>query len=132
MTISSIFRLGGRRQAARREGEGEDAYVDQPALRVTVMVYLILGASIIDALLTLLYMERGGGEANPIMAVAINWGHAWFVSLKMALTIVGAIMLAIHQNFRLGLRGLYGMAVVYLCLLAYHGALWLDQLGLAP
>ncbi len=46
----------------------------------------------------------------------------------MLLTAVGIVMLAIHQNFRLGLRGLYGMAIIYLALLVYHGILWIDYL----
>ncbi len=73
MTLWGSLRFYGRRQSARREGEGEDTYVDQPAQRVTLLVYVILGSSVLDALLTLLYIERGG-EANPIMAIAINSG----------------------------------------------------------
>jgi hypothetical protein len=127
-TLWGSLQYNGRRQGARREGEGEETYVDQPARRVTLLVYVILGCSVIDALLTLLYIERGGGEANPVMAIAINWGLSWFVALKMLMTAVGLIMLAIHQNFRLGLRGLYGMAIIYLALMVYHGILWIQLL----
>ncbi len=118
----------GRRQGARRSGEGQDTYVDQPARRVTMLVSVILVCSILDALLTLLYIQRGGAEANPIMAAAINSGMTLFVATKMLLTAFGAIMLAIHQNFRLGSQGLYGMAVIYIALLLYHGILWTNQL----
>lgn len=114
----------GRRQGARRAGEGQDTYVDQPARHVTALVSVILVCSILDALLTLLYIQRGGGEANPIMALAIDSGMTTFVAIKMLLTAFGAVMLAIHQNFRLGLQGLYGMAVIYIALLLYHGIFW--------
>ena len=124
-SIWSILRLGGQREIARREGEGEETYVDRPARRVTLLVSIILSSSILDACLTLRYIELGGGEANPIMAVAINSGEAWFVALKMALTVIGVILLAIHQNFRLGLRGLYAMGAIYIALLFYHGVLLL-------
>ena len=124
-SIWSILRLGGQRKVARREGEGEETYVDRPARRVTLLVSIILSSSILDACLTLRYIELGGGEANPVMAVAIHSGDAWFLTLKMALTVIGVILLAIHQNFRLGLRGLYAMASVYLALLVYHGVLLL-------
>jgi hypothetical protein len=127
-TIWGSLRFGGRRQGARREGEGEDTYVDQPARHVTLLVGVILGCSILDALLTLLYIEQGGSEANPLMAVAIDSGEVWFVAFKMLLTVIGAVMLAIHQNFRMGLRGLYSMAVLYIALLFYHGILWLEHL----
>jgi len=127
-TLWGSLQYNGRRQGARREGEGAETYVDQPARRVTLLVYVILGCSVIDALLTLLYIEHGGGEANPIMAITINWGLTWFVALKMLLTAAGILMLAIHQNFRFGLRGLYGMAIIYLALMVYHGVLWIQLL----
>ncbi len=127
-TLWGSLRFYGRRQSARRAGEGQDTYVDQPARRVTMLVSIILVCSILDALLTLLYIDRGGSEANPIMAVAIHSGMTSFVAIKMLLTVAGVIMLAIHQNFRLGTRGLYGMAIIYLALLLYHGVLWTDQL----
>ncbi len=127
-TLWGSLRFYGRRQGARRTGEGQDIYVDQPARRVTMLVTVILACSILDALLTLLYIQRGGGEANPIMAVAIDSGMTSFVAIKMLLTAFGVVMLAIHQNFRLGSQGLYGMAVIYIALLLYHGILWTDQL----
>ena len=127
-TVWASFRLSGRRQGARRNGEGENTYVDRPARHVIILAYMIISCSIFDALLTLLYIERGGGEANPVMATAIDFGTTAFVGLKMALTIFGIALLAVHQNFRLGLRGLYGMTLIYLVLLAYHGLIWLGEL----
>lgn len=120
------LRFHGRRQSARRIGEGKDTYVDRPTRRVVVLIFTIVGCSILDALLTLLYIELGGVEANPIMALAINSGFTTFVGLKMLLTIFGVSLLALHQNFRLGLRGLYAMTIMYLALLGYHGLLWFD------
>jgi Domain of unknown function (DUF5658) len=126
--VWASFRFSGRRQGARRYGEGENTYVDRPARHVIILTCTIVFCSIFDALLTLLYIERGGGEANPVMAVAIDFGTTAFVGLKMALTIVGIALLAVHQNFRLGLRGLYGMTIIYLVLLTYHGIIWLGEL----
>lgn len=122
------FRFSGQRQRSRRNGEGEDTYVDHPARRVIILACVIIACSILDALLTLLHIERGGGEANPVMAVAIDFGMTAFVGLKMALTTLGIGLLALHQNFRLGLRGLYGMTLIYLALLVYHGIIWLGEL----
>jgi hypothetical protein len=126
--VWASFRFSGRRQGARRNGEGENTYVDRPARHVIILAYMIISCSILDALLTLLYIERGGGEANPVMAVAIDFGMTAFVSVKMALTIFGIGLLTLHQNFRLGLRGLYSVTIIYLVLLAYHGIIWLGEL----
>ena len=102
--------------------------MDCPARHVIILAYMIISCSILDALLTLLYIERGGGEANPVMAVAIDFGMTAFVGVKMALTIFGIGLLTLHQNFRLGLRGLYSVTIIYLVLLAYHGLIWLGEL----
>jgi Domain of unknown function (DUF5658) len=126
-TLWTSLRLRGRRRGGRRAGEGHNTYVDRPHRRVILMVCIITVCSLLDALFTLLYIERGGVEANPLMALAINLGVRTFVGLKMGLTGVGTVLLALHQNFRLGLRGLYGIVLTYLVLLAYHGFLWLGE-----
>lgn len=127
-SVWESLRFHGRRRGARRFGEGEDTYVDQPTRRVIILSCVIMGCSILDALLTLLYIERGGSEANPAMALAIDYGLGMFVGIKMVMTIFGVCTLALHQNFRLGLRGLYGMAILYAILLIYHGFIWLGEL----
>lgn len=119
------LRFHGRRRGARRAGEGHNTYVDRPTRRVTVLVYLITMFSVLDALFTLLYVNRGGGEANPLMDFAIQLGPTTFLLIKMGLTVLGVTMLALHQNFRAGLRGLYGISCLYILLLGYHGVLWL-------
>jgi hypothetical protein len=126
-TLRSVLRLRGQRKRARRAGEGHNTYVDHPHRHVVFMVWVITVCSILDALFTLLYLERGGNEANPIMALALSLGITTFVGLKMGLTGIGTVLLALHQNFRLGLRGLYSIVLVYLFLLAYHGFLWLGE-----
>ena len=124
-TFWSIWRLGGRRKGFRRAGEAREAYVDCPSPRVLVLLSIVIGASVLDALLTLLYLHHGGAEANPLMAVAIKHGEARFVAIKMALTGIGAWLLAAHQHFPLALRGLYVLATGYVGLLLIHVALLL-------
>ena len=79
--------------------------------------------SILDALLTLLHLEDGGHEANPLMYVALAHGTTLFVVLKLSITCVAAWFLAVHQQFPVAYRGLHGLALGYGVLLAYHLAL---------
>jgi Domain of unknown function (DUF5658) len=76
--------------------------------------------AIVDAGLTLRYLEQGGREAHPVMALALTHGAALFMGLKMMLTGLGAWLLAAHQQFQLALCGLYGLAIGYEVLLCYH------------
>jgi hypothetical protein len=119
----STIRWKGRRKGFRRAGEGRYAYVDCLARRIVGLTVLVCVASLLDALLTLLHLENGGREANPLMHVALAHGTTLFIALKLSLTNVAAWFLAVHQQFPLAYRGLHGLALGYGVLLAYHLAL---------
>jgi len=119
-TFVSAIRWKGRRKDFRRAGEGYHAYVDCLAWRIVGLTILICVSSFLDALLTLLYLEAGGSEANPLMHVALTHGTTLFVVLKLSITCVAAWFLAVHQQFPLAYRGLHGLALGYGVLLAYH------------
>jgi hypothetical protein len=117
--LLGTLRLYGRRLGGRRCGEG-GIYVDHLAPRVVALVLFVVLCSALDALFTLIHIQQGGFEANPVMAMALNQGISSFVGMKMALTGLGATLLAIHQNFWLGIRGLHTLALIYAGLLVYH------------
>jgi Domain of unknown function (DUF5658) len=125
-TFLSALRFDGRRHSFRRAGEEYRAYVDRPSQRTVVLLFIVVGASVLDALFTLLFIQNGGSEANPLMAIAIHSGDTHFVGLKMALTGVGAWVLAAHQCFPLAFRGLHVLAVGYVGLLLIHAAILLS------
>jgi Domain of unknown function (DUF5658) len=124
-TFWSILRFGGRRKGFRRAGEGYKAYVDCPSQRVVALLFIVLGASVLDALCTLLFLQSGGDEANPLMALVLSHGEMPFVGIKMALTGIGAWFLAVHQYFPAASKGLYMLAVGYMGLLFIHVAILL-------
>jgi hypothetical protein len=89
------------------------------------LLFFVLGASALDALCTLLFLQRGGQEANPFMAFILSYGHTSFVGLKMALTGVGVILLVSHCHFPMAYQGLLGLAGGYLGLLFLHAVILL-------
>ena len=95
----------------------------QVSPRVVKLVVFVLVCSALDALFTLIHLQYGGTEANPIMAMALDFGPASFVRAKMGLTGLGAILLASYEHLRLGLACLYLIAAVYAGLLLYHAML---------
>jgi Domain of unknown function (DUF5658) len=117
--------LRGRRRGFRRAGEAYRAYVDCPSQRTVALLLLVFGASVLDALCTLLFLQRGGAEANPVMSFFISHGATFFVGVKMALTGVGAWILAAHQHFPLAFKSLHVLAAAYLGLLFVHAAILL-------
>jgi len=119
-SLGSALRLYGRRQRFRRAGEGANTYVDCLAPRISGLTLFILMSSILDAYLTILHLQRGGGEANPFMALVLTYGYTPFLAIKMVTTGVGAWLLAVHQQFVLAWKALHALAGVYALLLIYH------------
>jgi len=119
-TFMSTLRWQGRRQGFRRAGEGHHAYVDCLARRTVVLALLVCAGTLLDALLTLGHLARGGAEANPVLALALPYSPALFLQLKIGLTGASVCVLAAHQQFPLAARGLHGLALSYGTVLVYH------------
>jgi hypothetical protein len=90
------------------------------------LLFFVLGASALDACCTLLFLDRGGQEANPLMALVIGMGQIPFVGLKMALTGIGAWFLVAHYYFPIAYLALLGLAGGYTALLVLHVVLLLS------
>jgi hypothetical protein len=116
----SRYTLLGRRQAFRRSSEGGNAYVDRYSPLMMAGLVSIVVLCVLDALFTLLYLQRGGSELNPIMAAAIEVGVVPFLMIKNGLTILGVLFLCLHKNFRFVRPLISGILILYVLLLLYH------------
>jgi Domain of unknown function (DUF5658) len=119
-TLWSALRWQGRRTRFRRAGEGHQAYVDCLAPRVVGLAVLVYVCSILDAPLTLRYLHNGGGEANPLLRLALVHSQTLFLALKIGITGAAVWFLAAHQQWPLAVRGLHGLALGYGTVLVYH------------
>ena len=119
-TLRSALRYGGRRKEFRRSGEAYGAYVDCPSREAVLLFFCVLGASLLDALFTLVFIQNGGAEANPFMSFVLNLGQTPFMGIKMALTGLGAWLLVAHQYFPMAYRALLVLAGSYLGVLLMH------------
>ena len=114
-----------RRTRCRRRGEQQAQYLDQVSRSVSGLAILVIALSAIDALCTLIHLQNGAIEANPVMAIALLYGVEVFLVAKGGLTLLGVVLLAVHENFRCSAVGLRCLAVGYLTLTLYHVALLL-------
>jgi hypothetical protein len=135
ITIGSYWRgaLNPRRRVGRRSTDRVYPVIDWHSPRVLALVLLILGLSMLDAVLTLMLMSQGAREINPFMALFLPHNIGWFVGTKLALTSLGAAVLVAcsrMQVFRLfpGEALLYFVLAGYITLVAYE----LRLLELAP
>ena len=126
----SRYWLRGRRRGGRRDRDGKDIYVDRYTRAEWILVGGIVLMSLADLILTLMYLWRGGEEANPVMRWALEWGgEVFFAALKMGLTVSGALFLLLHARFR---RVRFFTTVLfagYVLLMLYHSFLLWRDLG---
>ena len=92
-----------------------------------VGVVLLMFTSAVDAVLTLLHLQRGAEEAMPTMRWALTYGDMTFVAVKMTLTAIGAVVMSRWHDRRVSQAGLVGLLVGYLGLIIYHSYLIVEH-----
>jgi hypothetical protein len=118
MVSAYLFR--GRRRGGRRQGEGEEVYVDRPGAWITAAFVVVLGLSLLDAAFTLHLLTRGATEANPVMRAALHLGDEAFVFIKTVVTALAVGFLCLHKNWPLGRLCLVAALLGYSALTLYH------------
>ncbi len=81
----------------------------------------ILLLNLIDALLTLLFLQSGlAEEANPLMDLAYRTSPMAFLLLKLAMVQAGILILHYHRRVPVAQHALHGVAAVYVAIVGYH------------
>lgn len=119
--VLSRYWLFGRRRTGRRGGEDQNVYVDRYTRSEWVLVLGILVLSMLDMVFTLLHLDAGGTEANPIMAWTLAWGgRTAFRYVKVTTTLLGLFVLLLHARFH-RVRSLLTFAfILYAAVLLFH------------
>ena len=95
-------------------------YVDRYGAGLLILLTLLLGLNVLDALFTLIILDYGGNEANPIVRWAIDaWGEDFWL-WKFALVSANAVLLCMHSRFRHVEKLLLGAALIYLAVVFYE------------
>jgi Domain of unknown function (DUF5658) len=118
--FTSVFRFSGRRKGFRREGEGQNRYVDCLSLRTCVLTLLIFTFSTLDAIFTFIFLQNGGSELNILMRQIIQTNFQLALIIKSLGVGLMGCFLAIHQNFKISFYGVRVLTAIYSVLMAYH------------
>ena len=124
-----------RRTPPRRLEESRFHSLDWHSAHLLAVAIGILLLCVADAFLTLVLLQGGAAEANPIMALLLGRSVATFAVLKLAMTGAGTVsmvMLARYRFMRL-LRvewALYGVLIGYATLIGYE--IWMLESRVAP
>ncbi|MEZ4333264.1 MAG: DUF5658 family protein [Myxococcota bacterium] len=111
--FSPLRRARGRRTSDR-------GYVDRYTKQDVALLLAIFLLNVADAFMTMLWLHRGGREANPVMDFFLDIGPAAFLFQKCLVVGFWLILLLVHKNFRFAKIGLYASLAVYSALLAVH------------
>ena len=112
--------LGGRRRDVRRPVEREGTFVDLYAPSVLAAVVWVALMNIGDSFFTLVHLQSGGIEINPVAQRLLETGRVGFVVTKSVLICSALLVLTLHKNFWLARVGLWVAATSYTILVAYH------------
>jgi hypothetical protein len=119
--VLSRYTFWGRRKAMRRKADRErGGYVDRYHPRLLFLIVLIVGLNMLDSIFTLMILDLGGQEANPIVHSAITvYGHHFWV-WKFAVVSVNVIVLCLYSKFRYVEKIILGICLLYLAVVLYQ------------
>ena len=116
--------FGGRRSDPQRAEEREGSFVDVYSARVLIWVLWISLMNIGDSFFTLVHLQAGGVEVNPVAAALLRTGRFGFVLSKAPQISAALLVLTLHKNFQLARFGLWLSTVAYTALVIYHLSLF--------
>lgn len=123
------FFAGRRATGGRRPGESERVFVDLYPLRDWIVLTCFLFLNLLDAHFTLIYLQRGGEEANPVAIGMLSLGMGAFIFIKGLGITAGAIFFCLLRNWRNARYGVLLVLFLYQILLVYHLLLYTNRIG---
>jgi len=129
----SRFSFFGRRRAFRREVDRlKGGYIDRYSPGLLFLLLLIVALNILDAMLTIMILDRGGWEINPVVRSAIDLFGERFWAWKFIIVSIALILLCIHSKFKPIKTIIVTAGFIYASVVLYEIFLLLDQFNINP
>ena len=117
----SRYTFLGRRKSFRRKMDLQrGGYVDRYSSTMLLLLILIIGLNVLDALFTLMILDLRGWEANPVVRSVIDLYGTKFWVWKFAIVSVSVVLLCIHSRFRLVKELIIAIGCLYIVVVAYQ------------
>jgi len=97
---------GRRRNIRRREDENKFIIPDVHGAGFFTLAILILTLSAFDGFLTLILIDAGASEINPLMSYLININFYVYLIIKCLLTGLGVIFFVVLRNYKSRIFGI--------------------------
>ena len=115
--------FGRRQQVRRRVDRDRVLYMDRYSKPVFRLIVLILLLSVLDAFFTLLLIDHGAVELNPLMAFYLNIGPTPFVVVKYCLTSLSIFVLLVYSNNSIKRLKIYTRSVFSIISITFAGVI---------
>ena len=111
---------GPRRRSGGRRSSDQTGYVDRYSRYDVALILAVFLMNVADAFFTMLWLDRGGKEANPVMDFFLDIGPTAFLIQKCIVVGAWLLVLLVHKNFRFARAGLHISLLAYLVLMFLH------------
>ena len=116
--------FNGRRERIRREEDrGKIFFFDRYTPRLFAAITAILMLSVFDALLTIILIDSGSSELNPVMAYFLKQGLLEFIAAKYFLTSMGVVVLLIFKNIFLSRAKIHTSSLFTAVIIAFSAVI---------
>ena len=120
------FRKG--RRFTVDESVEDGGFVDLYSQRLAILLLLFFFFTVVDSVSTLIYLDKGGREMNPVAQWMIDQGDEFFILVKGTLSAVCILFVMIHKNFRYSQIAIILGFTFYSALTIYHMILQIKAL----
>jgi hypothetical protein len=122
----SRFILWGRRKTFRRKEDQErGGYVDCYHSGLLIPLTLAIGLTVLDALFTMMILDDGGYEINPIVCSVIQLYGDRFWAWKFAIVSLPLTLLCLHSRFRWVIPVIIGITTLNALVISYQILLYI-------
>jgi len=95
-------------------------YIDCYSAELFFSLILIVGLNILDAWFTMIILDSGGWEVNPLVdSVIAIWGTEFWV-WKFTIVSASLIILCLHSKFRFVRAVILGITVIYIGIVVHQ------------
>jgi hypothetical protein len=117
----SRFTLWGRRRTFRRKiDQQKEGYVDHYNALLFFFLISIVALNILDAFLTIMILDLGGWEVNPIVRSAIEvYGDKFWV-WKFVIGSACVVFLCLHSEFTRAKLIIVSLNILYIFIVFYN------------
>ena len=117
----SWYTFFGQRTTFRRKLDQEkQGYVDRYSHILFFLLVLILGLNILDSLFTMMIIDLGGQELNPLVRVFIEVHGDMFWIWRFAIASIALTLLYLHRGFIFVRRVIIAIGLIYIVIVAYQ------------